>query len=187
MKEQVEIWKDVVGFEGQYKVSSLGRVESLTRMVNRPISGMLPVKGRVLKPFLSKKTGYFNVSLGGKWYRNHRLLAIAFIPNPLNKAEVNHINGIKTDNRLENLEWNTKSENTIHSFKYLKRKPLKTYRGADHVLARSVIATFKNGDTKIYGAIQEAARDLKLSAGNICTTLKQVHNHTRGIDFKYYE
>lgn len=52
----------------------------------------------------------------------HRAIAKAFIPNPENKSQVNHINGIKTDNRIENLEWVTQWENNIHSYKYLTRK-----------------------------------------------------------------
>ena len=69
----------------------------------------------VMKPF-SDKNGYHRVKLLGKVHKVHRLIASAFIPNPESKPTVNHINGIKDDNRVENLEWATRSENMQHAF-----------------------------------------------------------------------
>jgi len=118
----LEIWKDVVGFEGEYMVSNIGRIKSLDRTVtlkNHYQIKTRSVKERILR--LSKRSNnspYYIVTLSGrKSLLVHRLVAIAFIPNPLNKPQVNHKNGIKSDNILENLEWVTVKENAIHAIK----------------------------------------------------------------------
>lgn len=94
-----EIWKDIEGYEGLYQVSDRGRVRSLKKILNQTI----------------QKDGYYNVTLhknkDKKTFRVHRLVAQAFIPNPDNKSEVNHINEDKTDNRACNLNWMSHKEN----------------------------------------------------------------------------
>lgn len=116
MKEE---WKDIKGYEGLYQVSNKGRVKSLDREVIHKNGLIKLYKGRVLINNNLTKYPSIHLYLNGKVknYLIHRLVAQAFILNTLNKLEVNHINGIKKDNRVENLEWCTRSENTIHAYK----------------------------------------------------------------------
>jgi hypothetical protein len=117
-----EQWKPVLGFEGAYEVSTLGRVRSLTRITRDCWGGTRTWPGRMLKPKPGKKYGYVNLRLhaNGKSRSTsiHVLVAEVFVPNPENKPEVNHKNSDRTCNRATNLEWMTKSEQQHHAFKY---------------------------------------------------------------------
>ena len=121
-------WAEVRGSDGRYMVSNIGRVKSFAR--NKA--------GRIMTPFTSHK-GYLYVELfiGGKSRKEaiHRLVAAAFIENPENKPQVNHISGNKLDNAHINLEWATQSENQAHACKiglvtHLKNKRCKVKKAA---------------------------------------------------------
>ena len=118
-----EIWKDIQGYEGLYQVSSLGRVKSLEKKITTYGTRSYTVKERILA---SGGKRYPHVKLykdGKAKYPNiHRLVALAFIENANPNLFVNHINGIKNDNNVNNLEWVTPSENQIHSYRTLNNK-----------------------------------------------------------------
>lgn len=110
-----EIWKDIPWWEWKYQVSSNGNIKS----INFQRTGK--TKQRKL---VTDKDWYYRINFSREWknFSIHRLVAKTFIPNPENKPQVNHKNWIKTDNRIENLEWCTGSENMLHSVKFLWRK-----------------------------------------------------------------
>ena len=111
-----EFWKDIIGYEGSYQISNLGNIKSIGRNIKYSNGIVVPYREKLLNGFVST-SGYKAIDL----YKNnkrkkfyiHRLVAETFIDNPLNKPEINHINENKLDNRVENLEWCTSSENNL--------------------------------------------------------------------------
>ncbi len=115
-----EVWRDIPEFENHYQASNMGRIKSIERTATDSIGRIVLRRSKILKPQLNP-CGYGVVRL----YVNgvavtstaHTLIAKTFIPNPENKPEVNHKKGIKTDNRVSELEWVTRQENITHAFK----------------------------------------------------------------------
>lgn len=115
-----EIWRDIEGYEGIYQVSNIGRVKSLNRAIHTK-DGRCYIKHESLLNGSVDEDGYIRVGLTKdrktKEIFIHRLVALTFIPNPENKPQVNHKDGIKHHNMLSNLEWATDKENVIHAIK----------------------------------------------------------------------
>lgn len=178
----MEIWKGVFGLENRYEVSTLGRVRSL------PIESKFGINtkkypGCILKLLYDKK-GYLFATLNlghnvKKRYYVHRLVARAFLPHVVGKNIVNHKNGVRDDNRVENLEWCTTSENNLHAYRVLGRKgPAANKYGKDNPKTR-IVLQIKDGVVinSFYGC-QEAADVVGCSKSAIsavcCGRIKRV-------------
>lgn len=183
-----EIWKDLQGYEGIYQVSTLGRVKSLGRTVEKKSK-----LGKEFKMVVSEKvisghvsdSGYieYNIRKNGrpKTIRGHRLVAETFIENPSNKPLINHIDGDKTNNNLSNLEWSTHKENAKHALetgllsnflKFARSKPRRKLSTEDVTV---IINRLNLGD-----AMGRIAKDYKVHRETIASikyfkTWKMVH------------
>ena len=163
----MEEWREVNGHH-DYLVSSDGRIMSLKKGIKHE-----------LKPGLSGR-GYLTVSLdNGHTKPIHRLVAKAFIPNPDTKPAVNHIDGNKQNNRVDNLEWCTKSENERHAY----RTGMKNQRMRKRSM-RSV-RIVETGET--FRSIGECARHIHGYESSICNCLSRARDTHRGYHFEYAE
>ena len=162
--ESAEIWADIPKYKGKYQVSTKGRVRSLLRG-----------KERVLTPWLT--TGYPTVSLGRRNKQLvHRLVAEAFIPNPERRPQVNHKNGDRTDNRVNNLEWVSSRENILHRGRVL-----------GHYITPIAQYTLSGKMVNIWKGVYLACETLGISHSNIIAVANGRRKSAGGFLWKYTE
>ena len=179
----MEIWKDVLGYEGKYQVSNLGNVRSVDRIFVNACGVIVSRKGTILKPRLNRD-GYLRVTMHKKGKIKaeviHRCVAVAFIPNNKNLPQVNHKDGNKRNNNVYNLEWCTPLENMHHA----KRKGLRN-NALEYVKSKrkAVIATnIETGKETFYESIHEAE---KIFGRHVTNVLQGSRNMTKGHTFRF--
>lgn len=183
-----EIWKDIIGYEGAYQVSNFGRVKSLSRNTfdGRKVNGKIMTLCEDSDGYLLAHLRKENISFNAKV---HRLVALAFINNKYGKPEVNHIDGDKRNNHIDNLEWVTCSENLKHSFRVLHRKHnriLKDKTGDLHPTSKPVLQFDLNGNfIKRHGSARQASIYIGLYDTAIASAINKNRNIIYGYLWKY--
>jgi len=159
-----EIWKDIKGYEGYYQISNFGNVKSLKRKrYNHRLQKIIEISTeKFLKPFADKK-GYLRIKLQSNTNKRtisiHKLVAQTFISNPNNYPQINHIDGVKTNNCVNNLEWCTCSYNVQEAFRLGLSK-----KGKNHFRSKQVIQYDLNGNfIKKWDCVIDAINNLNLN------------------------
>lgn len=181
LDEQQEIWKDIIGYEGLYQVSNLGGVKSLPRP-HKFVHGYYLTKEKFLSPRVcGTQREYLSVALQRdgkcKQIKIHRLVAQAFIPNPNNFKEVNHIDENKGNNKADNLEWCTRSYNVNYGSRIEKQRK---------ALIKPVVAYSKDYEfVKEFDSLVDASKFAKVDITNISRACKKEGRISGGYLWKY--
>ena len=179
-----EIWKDIPGYENFYQISTMGRVKSMERKVKGKKGSIYTVREKILKS--CKNTGgylYVILKKEGKLQnaRIHRLVADAFLPNPNNFPEINHINEIKEDNRLENLEWCSH----IYNMNFGSRNERSRKSNINNPKRSKKIICIETG--KIYPSANEVQRQLGFAQSHISDCCNGKYKQSYGYHWQYVE
>jgi len=176
-----EVWRPVEGFECEYEVSNLGRVRTLNFFRVTKEGKQYPVKSRLLKQY--EHNGYLHVNLpkNGRYkrFRVHRLVAAAFLPNTYNKPAVNHIDGNKQNNNVDNLEWCTPSENTRHALANGLIHPDST--AGIEARRKPVI----RDDGVMFKSMTDMAKDIERTTGTACGYIRDGRVAPNGHTYRY--
>lgn len=173
-----EVWKDVVGYVGYYQISNLGNIRSLDRYVNARNNGVRICYGKLLKTHLNKD-GYVKIQLGKNkeikkiTYSIHRLVAIAFIPNTNNYPQINHKNGVKTENYPNNLEWCNAVMNCQHARDSGLSKPLYGKNNKNSKLTEKDVLEIRNLYSSGKYTQRKLAKMFNVAKNNIWCILKR--------------
>lgn len=160
---QGEIWKDVDGYVGLYKVSNFGRIKSIC--LNRfDKNGKKYNKKPIIMKQSFTSTGYLMVNLKKKFFKVHRLVAIAFLENTENKKHINHKDCNPLNNNVENLEWVTPKENVIHALENYRRKNVAYFTVEEK---ENICNLYKSGKT-----MKDLAKQFNCKKTSICRILR---------------
>ncbi len=183
-----EIWKDIPELIGKYQSSSIGRIRSIERTIVQSNGRVRKFPSKILKHFIDD-SGYPRICLykndcSPRKYKVHRLVAMAFIPNPDNLPMVNHIDSNKLNACVENLEWCTAQENVIHSFEVGGRI---APTGFESPLGNPVVAIkISTGERSVHGSQKDAAKNLGLFQTGVNGCMTGRMKTTKGYRFEVY-
>lgn len=178
----MEIWRDIKGYDGLYQVSNEGRVKSVDRVIETS-NGKRLYKGRIITPY-EKKNGYYTVDLYNKGKKEkkfvHKLVGDTFIPNPHKYTVVDHIDGDKQNNNIENLRWCTQQQNNNFELYRSHQK--------NNKLKSKIVYMYDSNDLliAIYPSTKEVERQMNIHSGTVSKWCLGKCEDKKGYKWSYY-